>query len=1015
MTPLKLTIQAFGPFADKQVIDFTQLGQSPLFLINGPTGSGKSSILDAICFALYGETTGSERTGEQMRCDHAAPDFATEVIFEFALGTKQYRIERTPTQMLPKKRGDGLTKKDHTAVLFRIDGDEEALLANKPSPVAKAISELIGLDVKQFRQVMVLPQGKFRELLIANSKEREQIFGQLFQTHVYVAIEKALLDKAAHIRRAKDEFDNQIKGALDVAGVPSEEELNQQIDAVKPLIGDANRQLSNAQSVLENAQAQYKAANELQAKMTKRDQLLASRNEHLAQQPAMDQLAAKRKHAQQAQDLHLPHNQWQQAQQRQVSAKSACEQGARQLEQVTIEYGEAKAQGDKASLDAQAIPALTQQLFNLNEIAKRLNQRDQEHAKLKQAQNSQQQLQQTHQQNVQQIVMLEDAAKNQQQQLQLAKDSLAALPAQQAELKQLQTQLKNYQELANTQQAAEQFRAIYQVKLSDFEQAKAQFEQAKRFADQQEYYWHTSQAAQLAKTLQLGEPCPVCGSKDHPQPAQFTEQEVSKAQVDQARAKQQQSFNLQEAASSALQAAQRDVDRVEQAVKGWQGQLGDNPQPQPEIQHLAQQLEMRIGAVNLNAVEQISQQLQITEQSLLQHKQQDELTHQQLTEAAQLVAKLEGSLANLLQDLTEQDQDLAYVHQTITQTDNQVKQLQQAELQAKQKLETLHTQLVTVKTQQLENDKQFKEALEQLESRESNWIKQLQQSQFETESAYLEARLEPMQIEQIELQLAQFAERTSSLNGALETLEQELAEQSVPDIELLQQSLNDAQAVHQIQLDALTKLQSKLDNLNKVAKILTQLYQQNQALEAEYQVIGTLSDIANGRTGARVSLHRFVLGVLLDDVLIQASQRLRVMSKGRYELRRKEERAKGLAGSGLDLMVEDGYSGKLRDVATLSGGESFMAALALALGLSDVVQSYSGGIRLDTLFIDEGFGSLDPESLDLAIQTLIDLQQGGRTIGLISHVSELKEQMPLRIDVKSDRSGSHIQLQGTIF
>ncbi|MFD2018077.1 SbcC/MukB-like Walker B domain-containing protein [Vibrio olivae] len=175
-------------------------------------------------------------------------------------------------------------------------------------------------------------------------------------------------------------------------------------------------------------------------------------------------------------------------------------------------------------------------------------------------------------------------------------------------------------------------------------------------------------------------------------------------------------------------------------------------------------------------------------------------------------------------------------------------------------------------------------------------------------------------------------------------------------------------------------------------------------------MVGTLSDVANGRTGTKVSLHRFVLGVLLDDVLIQASTRLRLMTKGRYELRRKEDRARGNAGSGLDLMVEDGYTGKWRDVATLSGGESFMAALALALGLSDVVQSYSGGIRLDTLFIDEGFGSLDPESLDLAIQTLIDLQQGGRTIGVISHVTEMKEQMSLRVDIKSTRAGSSISL-----
>jgi exonuclease SbcC len=188
--------------------------------------------------------------------------------------------------------------------------------------------------------------------------------------------------------------------------------------------------------------------------------------------------------------------------------------------------------------------------------------------------------------------------------------------------------------------------------------------------------------------------------------------------------------------------------------------------------------------------------------------------------------------------------------------------------------------------------------------------------------------------------------------------------------------------------------------------------QQNQALEAEYKVIGTLGEVLSGDNNAKVSLQRFVLGVLLDDVLLNATSRLRIMTRGRYDLIRKEDRSKGLKASGLELEVFDSYTGKSRHVATLSGGESFLAALALALGLSDVVQSYAGGIKLDTLFIDEGFGSLDPESLELAIDTLKNLQTAGRTIGIISHVQELKEQMPLRIDVSSSAQGSHIKVVG---
>lgn len=1012
MTPLKLTIQAFGPFASQQIIDFTLLGQAPLFLINGPTGSGKSSILDAVCFALYGETTGSERTGEQMRCDHAGADLPTEVIFEFSLGAKKYRVERSPNQMLPKKRGDGLTKKDHTAVLFQIEGDDEQLLANKPMPVGKAMSELIGLDVKQFRQVMVLPQGKFRELLIANSKEREQIFGQLFQTHVYVAIERALFEKAAHIRRAKDEFDNQIKGALDVAGVASEEELHSQIEQVQPELIAGNNNLGEARQVLDNAQAQHKAAGDLQSKFLKRDQLVAQRNEHLTKQAQMDELSATRKRAQLADSIRLPHNQWIQSQQKHNQLTDGASQITQQLASISARFSKAQLENDKANTEAQAAPQLTQKLYGLHEVAKRLLQRDQEQANLQRAQQSQTQLEQAQIESSKQQLLLEEGYKSQQLLLQQARDNQAALPAKQAQLKQYQSQISHYQELSKTLLAAEQFRAIYQTKLVAFEQAKSAYEQAKQFADQKEYYWHSSQAAQLAKTLQLGEPCPVCGSKEHPQPAGFSQQEITKAQVDEARVHQQRCLTAQETTNQAMQAAYTDVAKVEQAVKGWQAQLGDNSEPEHLVQSQANQLEREIAQINPNAVKQQEQQLQLTEQSLLHIKQQSDRLNSQLIEAKQLVAKVSGTLGSLLQNLSVEEQDSAHVSASIANLDRQIKQLQQAEQTAKRNLENTHTQYVTIQTQQQENDKQLKEALAALELNQNEWLQALKTSQFDDEKAYLDARIEPVKVEQIEQQLAQFSQQTSTLNGAIDTLEQDLAGLELPNLATLVERLEAAKVEHQTRLDICSKFQSQLDNLHKVAAILTQLHQQNQALEAEYQVIGTLSDIANGRTGAKVSLHRFVLGVLLDDVLIQASQRLRVMSKGRYELRRKEERAKGHAGSGLDLMVEDSYSGKLRDVATLSGGESFMAALALALGLSDVVQSYSGGIRLDTLFIDEGFGSLDPESLDLAIQTLVDLQQGGRTIGLISHVSELKEQMPLRIDVQADRSGSQICLQG---
>ena len=239
-------------------------------------------------------------------------------------------------------------------------------------------------------------------------------------------------------------------------------------------------------------------------------------------------------------------------------------------------------------------------------------------------------------------------------------------------------------------------------------------------------------------------------------------------------------------------------------------------------------------------------------------------------------------------------------------------------------------------------------------------------------------------------------------------LKAELTTQTAPDLTQVAQVLTDKTTEFKAADTAWRVLEERNNLLSMIKQQLTELKAQTADLHAQYAIIGTLSDVANGATGKRISLQRFVLSVLLDDVLLQASQRLTLMSKGRYRLLRRQDAIGGNAAAGLDLEVEDSYTDKSRPVATLSGGESFMAALSLALGLSDVVQSYAGGIKLDTLFIDEGFGSLDPESLDLAIKTLIDLQATGRTIGIISHVSELKEQMSLRIDVKSARDGSSI-------
>lgn len=369
-------------------------------------------------------------------------------------------------------------------------------------------------------------------------------------------------------------------------------------------------------------------------------------------------------------------------------------------------------------------------------------------------------------------------------------------------------------------------------------------------------------------------------------------------------------------------------------------------------------------------------------------------------------------LEKLVSQIGSQYTSAESLQQQLLKTQDQMSQLKGALETAQTSAKNAKLTLVGVESELNTNSKLLVEAQKQAENATMEWHGKLESSDIESEQQFLDCRTEPKQREQWLAIINDYHQNKAKLEQSMADLNDQLTGAEQPDLNNKQEELNAAELKYQQVRTALDSTRSVCRRIEKVTQDIAVLHEKNQQLEDDYKVYGTLYDVASGKTGSRVSLHRFVLGVLLDDVLIQASQRLSMMSKGRYQLVRKTAGFKGSAGRGLDLSVEDGYTGKARDVATLSGGESFMAALALALGLSDVVQSYSGGIKLDTLFIDEGFGSLDPESLDLAIQTLIDLQQSGRMIGLISHVSELKEQMPLRVDVEASRLGSRVKMIG---
>ncbi|MBO2561514.1 SMC family ATPase [Shewanella algae] len=1049
MRPLILEMRAFGPFADCQRIDFTELGDKPLFLINGPTGAGKTTILDAICFALYGKTTGNEREGSQMRCDNADDGLLTEVYFSFELGQKRYSIRRCPEQQRAKSRGDGFTLQKSEAELKRLlpDGTEELLVASKVTDANACIEELTGLDVDQFRQVMVLPQGKFRELLLADSKEREKIFSQLFQTHIYRRIEERLKQQALEIKAKARDLQSRRAGILETAGVESLEQLTAEIAALTPSLTEAtsNKQkasdaLAQSAKTLDNAKALTAEFERRKLLQTQLDALEQRRAEIELHQQTLEKARKAEKLLPSLKELQFRQQEWQQAKAKEADYARQLQSAEQRLKQAT---------DDKATL------------AELDEHGNRLRRELEQLDKLQPAINELKQLTEEHELGLVEFGRLERAEQQsrteleqwqqQQQKLKSEANELFSSAERQGPLHQalaaLNTRLEKTEQLGHIKQKWQQAQAGLQQAEAHGHQCKAERQSAETEHQRLQLAWHTGQAAILAAKLQPGQPCPVCGGLEHPAPAEMAQDIPGETELNRARDAEQQATARHEAARSDYRNIKRQTEEL-----------------QLELQRLSAELQACAAAdvmadvktdatidAAMDADSYAKADLTMEIDRLVSRRRQL-LNELQQAEAAQT------RLNNCRQQLQQAEQQ---VEQRLKHRETQLQQLQQLreqlslagarkdaalaalpneyhalaaeaalELIARQ-LEQKQSEWQQLKQQQQDINQQYTEAVSQhkalmqalASSREDNARAEqfaikaqqtlddaLKQSGFAGRQALEQAQLDEAQMQALAEKIEAWRTQRSEQQALLKAMDERLAGQSLPELGQLESLWQQQQQQLAEAEDAWQTLNNRMQSLKGTEAQLNKEALAAQALEQEYALIGTLSDVANGNSHSKVSLQRFVLSVLLDDVLLEASRRLALMSKGRYRLLRKEDRAKGNKASGLELEVEDAYSSKVRPVATLSGGESFMAALSLALGLSDVVQAYAGGIKLDTLFIDEGFGSLDQDSLELAVRTLMDLQSSGRMIGVISHVSEMKEQISCRIDINKHALGSSIRL-----
>lgn len=962
MRPLLLKMTAFGPFPATETIDFTSLGDNPLFLINGPTGSGKTTILDAICFALYGKTTGDEREGGQMRCDLAAATTLCEVSFEFELDDHRYMIRRVPEQLRPKARGEGFTEQKPEAQLVEISvhGDEVLHVAAKVSEATREIETLTGLSVDQFRQVMILPQGKFRQLLLAESAEREKIFSKLFQTHVYKQLEFRLKEQAAQVRRERENLRQQQLGILETIDVESAEQLEVELKELQPQVEAAVAAKQQAETFFLDHTKRLQQGEALQQEFAQFEQVEVELRQLNAEKKQIEHQRQQLNTALAAEKL------------RPVFAEQhRCQN---EVEKVAVKQDELQQQLQR---DEEQLQQAQQRLTQIAEIDVQV---DRCKAELVQLGEQRQQLSRVDILR-QQVTVLQHRV--------TAFDQLMQLRDKEELLQHLKKLATLATELSHITKQLEREKSAG-VKL-------AQLQERQTTATRQlELAWHCGQAAILAAELEEDQPCPVCGSLDHPNLAHSTIPLPTQHDLEKARADLDKTTAQLEAARDRYRLTASECDQLQMRYAELQQQL-DPTHKRDELESEVSTLQQSLAASSIT-----------TEIAALPTVDLDKMKleeQQQLTAITTEIALLEKGLPEGYRQLDLLEQRENSVHQQLNTLEKQRETLITAQQQAKDKFERVSATLQEVLRQKDVLLQQLKTATDASE-------KALLVSQFDSADHYQQSLLDDAQRQQLQTAIETFTGRFQKLSGAHEQLQQSLQGKIPPDLDKLQAELLYFEAEKRRVDEEWKRCDARFQSLLGTQKKLAQNLQKLKVLDERYAVVGTLSDVANGQTGKKISLQRFVLSVLLDEVLLEASHRFSLMSKGRYQLLRNEDRSKGNKASGLDLLVDDAYTGKVRPVATLSGGESFMAALSLALGLSDVVQAHAGGIHLDTLFIDEGFGSLDPESLDLAIRTLVDLQSSGRMIGVISHVADLREQIPLRIDVTTERTGSSIHVAG---
>ena len=924
MKPLKLTMSAFGSYAGKNVIDFTGQQQG-IFLITGDTGAGKTTIFDAITYALYNQTSGGERNGNMMRSQYARPETETYVELEFLYRGQTYRVRRNPDYKITKTLKNGKIREQkvpHSVELTLPDG---TVFPEKKNATDAKIIEILGLTADQFSQIVMIAQGDFLKLLYTKSDERKMIFSKLFRTDIYWKIQENLRRKSMEMDERIQENDRAFEQEKSrIIPLPESEELplDELVERLRERLKDALKEQNLRRANVE----------ELNKKITKYEEINKL-------------FRSLEKIRQTGKELEA----------RQAESKERRQQieNARKADKVLVAEQQNLRQQQEVEQSAQAIAKMTETLANDQEMFETLKTQQQEaEAKqkreaadiqkkmlaLEQSFPSYEALQNARSEEQQAKKVWEDLGKISEESFHKKKAGIAALKEQQKRQEQVVEQTKkNWEQTSlSASESAKHYEHMYEAFLKE-------------------------QAGILAENLSAGCPCPVCGSTVHPDPAKLSDHAVTELEVEQAKKTRAAAEEKRDLAYAAFEAEKTEKQKLAQAVEKEEADF-------VLAQTIAKQ-QRKEAEQNYVSLQKIAEQIR------------EKLVYPSFAEAKKQYAAMQKALAAAEQEIERK----------------------------RQKVSELAEAMNTLKGQKLAEEENQKTAKKLAAKTEKEYAKLLEKSGFVSEETYHLAILPERSRSKLEREEKEYESQCLRQQSEQKLLEKQVSGKTYTDTTELNERLKvEKQALKEAEKTYM-ELHTAYENDRAVLQNCAVYLEKGKKMESEDQVIKSLSKTANGRLSgsAKIDFETYIQRQYFKQIIHEANKRLLTMSNHQFILKLKEEANTGRkTNEGLDLSVYSLVTDSERDVKTLSGGESFLAALAMALGLSDIVERSAGAIHPDMMFIDEGFGSLDAQSRQQAIEVLGELAGDSRMVGIISHVTELKEQIDRKLVVNRTDNGS---------